>query len=1599
MKKQRFRKIALVSMLCLSEVFSSVGVRAAPAADDYVVYYADYLRAIDVRCTNFQEALEDTGTKQYGLLFQLRILTKYMLYNRFLIKYRDELSASEPKAYEADLKKRIDAFNKLFSKKSEDFKKCELDADFDGLEHTGDKLSANKKAANAFDKNLGEIIPEYLKSILKSVQDEITEAGNDTAKIKKIKKENTTLLTNVFEVYQALFEAKGDLTSYTPFDDDGKHISFKYKCNKKDIETIWDEIYQGYEELQSVAQKALQAEETEEEITLDLSKSYVENLSDAVVVNGNTEIPEVPKLKLLYYAIMAASATYVPLQSYAGSSEFQAALKSLTNDDQVQTEMVEFYSAVKDIRKPLYKRTINDEGVPDGTATILTIQDLIDDVQGGNSGALCTVLGDFRYDTDSNSWLYYQDDFRTTVDPDYEEVQSNASSTVSVTTSADEELYVDESIDPDSNNVTLPAATPATTTTEPDENNTTTSNSNTGTTNSNTGSTTGTTTGTTTEPDENTTTGTTAGTTANANANATVVNSGAITIAQNSNTSSTQVSSSTVLNEFVGMLNQAFRVPKVKASTVTSSTINSTPITDPDATTTTTTAEDDETVKDTAVFAYSEITDETKLSESIYFYSKDYLRDVDNMTYVLFYNAIASSSNLQYISDKSSRYLYINAFGDIVTDDNLIIFPGIANPAFYAAEENYNVYTAAFMNTYPSCYVKSSQFKLTNKNDIGKYLIVRQKSESAPSGAKNTDPDYLAVKTQAINAIDASNSIKMKPSFINFSTDGSEKHKLLKFKRLIFGSAGEWSKKNELYTFTPLVTNMTAKVNGIVTFPYVPVDDVTKDVAKAIAANMYWYLTEDPSTSRFNENFILNYVILNGIKGTNNPKGYNQNSLEQYEKFVKGAPERFLSNLKGLSSNILRFAKDVRGVIGLRESMQNPILGRVLIACRGNMLYFLIIASLVLLYIFARMKISAGKAVVKLGISLFVAYLGVTLVPTYIPMIFNIGINNISENLTYKIMSLKAEGEVIGLLDEELDQDGLPKYNTESVTLYRAGVLDYESFLRDVNADEEDLVGGNIEIINQNSGIYVEGDSIKINASKLFNQLRIAEDTESDKGYYRFKMYKTASNNVDYYMPFYLLTDAFVEKELNVMNSVYDIPKSVIIYSNGVCKENFLVYSFVNSQIFLTPGDYTQSMYTEGLDPEEVVELEKSNKKIQKTLTKKFGTREQASDFLQLNTWVLKPSKAMKKTLWAQTMQRNGFYDKNWNPDMDKMDHLIEHVNYQTRRFIFAMDDQIGKMSDETMIKLIALRATIDFNQQISEPANWVYPFSLNYGDFTLGEVMSTAFISDYNKYTTMDFDVVNYVGDVEGWFNLLIMDVLLVLMFIICNVVQVLIPIMYIMLYVTIVLKLLAQGDAKLPVKGFTKCLAIIMAGYTVFAAGLALAEKLNGNVVGMYVMLAICLMLVYMLFVVITALTTNILDMGNSAINAKIQSIAKGSFADVIQNLNVSKLMARNREREYHPTIATPLSGTNYSQYQYNSPVQDLYRGSFYNPIQQVPIRQTPVQQTPIQQEPVQSTLQEVNEEIQDSLDIPVQDTEFESELISNRSNLVESDFETHL
>ena len=101
--RKRLLTVAMAFTIAFSAV-ASPGLASA-AKNNYSAHYEEYRRSLSDRCVEFQEYLENTGIKQYGLLFQMRILSQYMLYTHFMSKYggSSELeSAGQAQIYELD---------------------------------------------------------------------------------------------------------------------------------------------------------------------------------------------------------------------------------------------------------------------------------------------------------------------------------------------------------------------------------------------------------------------------------------------------------------------------------------------------------------------------------------------------------------------------------------------------------------------------------------------------------------------------------------------------------------------------------------------------------------------------------------------------------------------------------------------------------------------------------------------------------------------------------------------------------------------------------------------------------------------------------------------------------------------------------------------------------------------------------------------------------------------------------------------------------------------------------------------------------------------------------------------------------------------------------------------------------------------------------------------------------------------------------------------------------------------------------------------------------------------------------------------------------
>lgn len=355
-----------------------------------------------------------------------------------------------------------------------------------------------------------------------------------------------------------------------------------------------------------------------------------------------------------------------------------------------------------------------------------------------------------------------------------------------------------------------------------------------------------------------------------------------------------------------------------------------------------------------AVFASDTITDESAMTQPILWYGTKYQRVIDNMTTVLLKNIMSNTVDISNIADKKTRYLYVNVFGDIVTDDNMIVFPGYCNPSYYKVSSDYNPYSVGFMNSYPAIVSRSVYFKTSSEKDIGKYVMMGETDKESIQDINISA--FLITGNDTVNEV---GSLMVKNLYPYFYVNTTDNTSILGAQRYVFGSKTSW-RSSTLYNYSPVVMTDTITVNNKVLFPYDSSSDTKYEIACAIAKNAYQFIAYDRSlgayvnVGKLNDNYVLHNVVIAGIQGTNNPLGYTKDELMQYEQYVEGTNDRIHKQVVELSSNLIDKASDVTGVIGLESSYTSKILGTALRVIRQYVWVFFAVIILFLIFAFAR---------------------------------------------------------------------------------------------------------------------------------------------------------------------------------------------------------------------------------------------------------------------------------------------------------------------------------------------------------------------------------------------------------------------------------------------------------------------------------------------------------------------------------------------------------------------------------------------------------------------------------------------------------------------
>lgn len=905
---------------------------------------------------------------------------------------------------------------------------------------------------------------------------------------------------------------------------------------------------------------------------------------------------------------------------------------------------------------------------------------------------------------------------------------------------------------------------------------------------------------------------------------------------------------------------------------------------------------------------------------------------------ILMNNILKDLKGTSELKNSKARFLYINMLGDIVTDDDIVIIPAAANPSYLSKNFNYYPYTAAFMNHYPSSLsVINSNFRLSSPRDIDKYILSydfklgkdtqEDKLSETEVLQKLYKTEVIKIKSDRAVANGAKASLGIDTSIKDFGSGTSTAFVSRQYKFNVFGNKLLSTKDDNLPTAIFFDSDnwflvkdnigVTLKNGLTLTFPYTGSEEEF-ELAELIGKNMYWSYTTDKDgvmgnlNGRLDEGKLFTSVIIPTRGGLTNVTAYSKNYIQDYEQFVEQASNRLIVTIRDLVKNSSKTFENINGVLGIKSSYQDPILGKVLLFAEKYLVYLLLIVAVIVISKYLKDLYSFTYGIGITLLALVIAFTFIRILPTYLPSTYNFAVNNIGEKLYYDTLLLKSEkyNETYGQ-SGKVDRDGRLTLSTSSINLYRLKEEHIEELTARFNITREALLSGKAYMLDEDNGLFLEGNNVKMNIDKLFYTLPITGNyiKIGNRSIYQFQAEKRVSSILDYYGPYYQMVDSFIE-QLNSFAEVYEVPRGVLQYTDKFSKDSFLVYNFVNSSIYLTPGDFSQeeSGNIDGATLEQIKD--------------RFGS---SNDFLGLAKVIKQPEKEFKDTLWYRTLEQNGFYE-----DEEKMNDLIYYVNFQTRKFITDINDQIRWISDENLIKIISLKAWCAFNQKASDYNNFMYPLSINYEELKLGDVLLPIFTTQYDRFISQNMDIVNYITVNYDWFNLIIFGITQGLNYLFILLITYTVPVLYIALAILLLVRFFI-GSKLLPVtKGYIKSSFIIFASYSLYNLLLKGVGYVNDDVSKLWILLGGSGLLLFILTSVILSVVLNFTELGNSRIDATVSNLVNklgmNHITDMLK-ITTSSILRREASSGY-----TSEYRQRFNRYNHTQGVDDSLDDSYY-------------------------------------------------------------------
>ncbi|MGL4948771.1 MAG: hypothetical protein ACRC5M_00170, partial [Anaeroplasmataceae bacterium] len=930
------------------------------------------------------------------------------------------------------------------------------------------------------------------------------------------------------------------------------------------------------------------------------------------------------------------------------------------------------------------------------------------------------------------------------------------------------------------------------------------------------------------------------------------------------------------------------------------------------------------------------ISDVDKLSKPVYIYGSKTPRGAINS--LVMFNYLRDDKSIESLDQLDKRFLYVNAFGDIIMDDNTVVVPAAANATYYSDEKGtvYNPNTPAFMNYYPKTSLNNEYFSVSER-DAGKYIMSSygeyDNNSIGPSITNSTTTDSRKISKNKKGFSSLQMQDKTMPIDVSMFNGGSDKIDTMrsidyKFKWGIT-SLGSGS-GNAITNSRTLVPDTSALVHFDTPDGLFPLTGNMSDPnyvqkAKYIALRMYesMSINEEGTYCNLNKRYDIDYLsdmFREGAKGSQSISAFVKNSINDYNDLDKSG---FITRtVREWAQKVLDTIGQSTGVIGVKNAYQDPILGKFLYYSKEFKSLIFVLIALFFVIKFNRGRVNAVYAIVATAGCLVISYLLIVIIPVQLPVVINGVMNNVSDDLAYRALFMKEEkysnpfGEKAGL-----DSNGTFNLGTSSLNLYRLYPEDITEICRVMDLDESEVMSGTSVVLDGDSGLFIQGDLIKINTDRLMSSLSItgSYDKESVSNGYKIESKKYLSNAIDYYSPFYTIVDSFIGK-LNKFSELYNIPPNPLSYPGGMTKDSFLVSNYIKSDLFLN-GSSIEALRTQFSDEHYELALSKFGDNNLDFL----GLKEAYVDSVEQNYDIV------KDTLWYQTMERQGYYEGfGLVKDEELMARLISQVNKVVKVFLIKIEDQVAYISDENLIRITSLYAMTEANRIVSNIDDNLYPQALNFEELKLEDVLLPILTKEYDKYMAQNQNIVNYIESDFGLMGLWLFMAICIQSWIITNSMLYGLPILYLLLLLCLVIRLSISSKnstVRTTITGYMRVFGALCLCYMGFCFSTIFAYRFNDSTWTMFFLMVIYSLFVTIIYTVLSTLLMSKFDLGSANVNASLSKFTdKFKLNSIVANARNSIQNLRHRR---NITQYDNSKNSNYlhNKYSYKNGNNNLY------------------------------------------------------------------------